>query len=300
MGDAVSKNLDYRHPRWLLISVACGCAILYAGVLLVTNIFPHYNQWHGWPFVYMFRESRVPGDLTVYYGPWPIDDPPLVLFRPVVLVVNGVIGIFLTLSAAISAAYWLRLFQKPLQFSLRMLLGLTTASAGLAVATTFLVYDFWGLLWLSIWVAQFSIYFAPCLPIVTAAHWLLRHPAVSRRKLRWAGLHGVTWLALVAMAGPFMHYSFFAYTGIVYTQREIERGTTHLSGHGWPNKYVATDNDKIPRSTLPWALAEGFGIRYFDSIALCSWPSRQRRLSLKNGFVARRAGCECSGELPWP
>jgi hypothetical protein len=111
-------------------------APLFGGLVLFTaNFFPYWNQEHGWPFVFMVRESEVggPGGPTVLYGPWPFDDPPLVAFRPGLLVVNVLVGMALLAAITLAVQSWFSPQKRPFQYSLRLLLVWTSLGAVLIV-----------------------------------------------------------------------------------------------------------------------------------------------------------------------
>jgi len=56
----------------------------------------------------------MPGDLTIYYGPWPWDNPPLIWFRPMALLFDIFAGAVLVCLAAFLVEYWLRFGRKPI------------------------------------------------------------------------------------------------------------------------------------------------------------------------------------------
>ena len=225
----------YQHPRWLVRRVAIGFAFLYVCGLLVANVFPRGNQEHGWPFVYMVRQDRVPGPLpNIFYGPWPLANPPIVQFWPTLLVLNCLCGLLLTVLATMVPVYWLRVRQRPVQFSLRSLFVLTTVVACLLALLRWCYGDR-----LKLWVAvdlwiEFSFllvyYVVPACIVLTVAHWLVVRSGRSGRRSRWFGLHWLGWLAVLAVGGPFLHYSIFA----------AKFGT-----YGWPLNY--TDFDRFSR-----------------------------------------------------
>ena len=203
----------YQHSRWFVHSTALGFALLYAGGLAVANIF-HRNstmagQEHGWPFVYMVRASRVLGGLTILYPMWPLGDPPLLQFRATVLILNVLIGSLLTALAVVVPIYWLRVRQRPVQFSLRTLFVLTTVVACL-LALLKCCYPDRVNVWIAVELAIVSLftlaYVVPACMVLTAAHWLVIRSARSWRRFRWFGLHWLTWLAICAVGGPFLHY----------------------------------------------------------------------------------------------
>ncbi len=204
----------YEHPRWFVRCAAIGFALLYAGGLAVANVFPCRlsiaEQEHGWPFVYMIRASRVPGGLTILYPMWPLGDPPLLQFRPTMLLLNCLCGILLVVIATIIPPYWLRVRQRPVQFSLRTLIVLTTVVACL-LALLKCCYPDRVNVGIVVELAIFSLfslvyYVVPACIVLTAAHWLVVRCARSRRRSRWFGLHWLTWLAACAVGGPFLHY----------------------------------------------------------------------------------------------
>ncbi len=66
----------------------------------------------------------------------------------------------------------------------------------------------------------------PACMALTAAHWLVVRSARSGRRVRWLGLHWLTWLAGCAAGGPFFHYSIVAAKHHEY---------------GWPWGYYSVD-----------------------------------------------------------
>lgn len=260
MTDSARETLDYRPPRWLLWSAACGCAALYGCALAAANVLPRVDQEHGWPLVYMTREWKVYGDLTVLYGPWPLDDPPLESFRPVLLAVDVVFGILLMLAAAFMAVYWLRARQRPLQFSLRALLGLTAAVPCCWALAMWLLDPSDGL-WTALQLIHGSVYVGPCLLVVTTAHWMLGLRAGSWPRRRWAGIHWLTWLGLGVMAGPFLHYCLFAYTDYWHVGGKSPFDPT---SYGWPLGYAA-EHDGTSRPL--WPMGQGLPVSFVDAVA---------------------------------
>jgi hypothetical protein len=245
------QNVDYDHPRWLRYSVAGGAALLYGGLLIAANVFPHFvRHAHGWPFVYMARDHMDRfGGLSYYYAPWPIENPPLLWFAPELLVIDVLLGVALTVSVAFMAAYWLRARRRPLQFSLRGMLGLTTAISCLvaliwAIKPSLIAWIWFGAFFLVHPVV--SVVF--CLLVVTEAHWLVCVSARTQHPRRWWQLHWLTWIAAAAMAGPLVYHCFFAYSGILYVGSH--------PAYGWPSKYVAKP------------FIEGSSISYFNPLAL--------------------------------
>ena len=150
--------------------------MLYACVHVVANVFPYDGGEHGWPLVYMVRATRMPGALSVYYGPWPIFDPPLVSFHVILLAFNVLLGIGLALCAAVIAVYWLRITRTSPRFSLLALLGFMTAVCCLAAFVMMMVVQPSDVVWPMIVIAQRCVYIVPCLLIVTLVHWMLRLP----------------------------------------------------------------------------------------------------------------------------
>ncbi len=167
------------------------------------------GQEHGWPFVYMVRASRGSGGFTIMYPMWPLGDPPLVSFRPTLLFLNVLCGVLLVVLAAIVPAYWLRVRQRPLQFSLRTLFVLTTVVACLLALLKCCYPDrveVGSAVGLAIVFLFSLVYVVPACMVLTAAHWLVIRSASSARRFRWFGLHWLTWLAVCAIGGPFLHY----------------------------------------------------------------------------------------------
>ena len=179
------EPVTYQHPRWLVRCATIGFVLLYVCSLSAANIFPHgnnvnLNQQHGWPFVYMVREWQIPGGMSVFYGPWPFDDSPIVLFRPILLGLNCLIGILLTVFAATIPAYWLRVRQRPVQFSLQTLFLVTTLVACLlALLKVFCPEQFehfnvWTAIELAIVLSFLLAYYVvPACMVLSVAHWLV-------------------------------------------------------------------------------------------------------------------------------
>lgn len=265
---------EYQHPRWLLYAAAFGVAFSYFWVLLAANIFPcypcGYSQEHGWPLVYMARGSRVPGGITILYGPWPIDNPPLVWFRPTMLLFDVVCGVALTVAAGAIPLYWLRTHPKPARFSLRVLFGLTALVACLLGTLKF--YDSrllsWGfflnLTLLSL--PRLLVYVVPLGLTIIAAHWIVVRSANSGRQRRWIRLHWLTWLAGVAVAGPWLHYSLFTHTGYTYVSSEKAAVLLTMEAYGWPFEYLGALG-RSPEDRL-YAAANGFPVRCFHPLPL--------------------------------
>jgi hypothetical protein len=230
---------EYHHPRWLLYATASGSAFIYACVLLAANVFPYGGDpgyQHGLPFVYMVRESQVPGGLTIFYAPWPLDDPPLVEFRPTFLLLNVLCGSLLTAAAAVIPLYWLRVHRRPLHFGLRAAFGLGAVVLGLLGLFRFYHPNEGILSAIDLFVpVPLLVYVLPGCLIVIAAHRMVVLSARSARRRRWLGIHWLTWLAAVAVGGPLLHYSMFTATGWWL-------GATHEvrdfhPAFGWPFEY---------------------------------------------------------------
>jgi len=187
MSIPTQKPLDHKHPRWLLHTAAWCFALVYSGLFVGANIWSRLCQTYGWPFIYMVRETRPPsnpGELhNIYYDPWPFYSAPLVSFEPMWLVLNILCGIVLTCLAAAIALYWLHLCQRPLQFTLRSILGLVIVVACLlGLFTFFAPSHFSNLLQMAlliIWLAQLCVYIVPFAFLATVAH-----RAVWNRKRR--------------------------------------------------------------------------------------------------------------------
>jgi hypothetical protein len=249
----------------VVICVCVSVAVLVPAPL-TANIFPWINQWHGWPLTYMVREWRVPGGLTILYGPWPLDNPPLVALRPAALAVNVIAGIGLIVSASVSGLYWLRWRERPLQFSLRSLFALTTAAA-VGVVLFRLSERFLGGWWVIFPLARLFLNASTCAVVATGAHWFVRRSARLNCQFRWLGLHVLTWLALILAGGPFLHHSITGWTGITWvgSSKKSTPGMIELRAHGWPAEWFgkhAPDADPDSLSKL------GFTTSYVDPIAL--------------------------------
>ena len=232
MSIPTQKSPDHQQPRWLSRTAAWGSAIVYACIFAAANIGPRPGiQAHGWPFVYMVRETNIPGDLhNVLYGPWPLfsPSPPLVSFEPMRLVLDVLCGIALTCLAPILCLYWLRVRRRPFQFSLRSLFVLTTTAACLLGVLKFFDPDFghgwrWPLIaWFTMVFAQlFFVYIVPVACVATVARWAVLRFALSQWRRPWCGIHWLSWLAVVVVGVPVIHYSAFP----------------HWAHRGWPFTY---------------------------------------------------------------
>jgi hypothetical protein len=208
MATSTQGPAAYRHPRWLVLSVAIGFGFFYVCAIVAANVFPIREQEHGWPVIYMVRQDRVPGPLlNILYGPWPFDNPPIVQFWPAMLFLNMLVGSLFTAISAAVPVYWLRARHGPIHFSLRSLFVLTTFTACVLGAMKWrfpsanyemlAAYSLVELRWLG-----------PVCLALTAAHWLVVRSARSRRQWRWFGLHVLTWtwIAVLAVGIPCLHY----------------------------------------------------------------------------------------------
>lgn len=265
MDSSECKKPDDAPPRWQLHCAGWGCAALYACALVVANVFPRLNHRHGWPLVYMVRETRVPGDLTVFYGPWPFDDPPLVTFSAGFLAINGFLGTLLAFVAAILVIYWLRVTRLSFRFSLRTLMaGMVAISISMALVMS-LSHPL-HVVGMAVYVAQLSVYTVPCMVVVTTAHWILNRSKGTWHKRRLAGIHWLSWLALGLMSGPFLYHSFLERTGSLWVGRENgPPGIIALASYGWPFQHFWAEYKGQGRM---WAISEGFPVSYFDPLAL--------------------------------
>ena len=246
MAVAMPGTADYRPPRWFLVAAACAVALLYAAAMTAINLFPFGGGWnptpvrafagyayeHGWPLVYMLR-AMVNNARTLDYGPWPVYDSPLIEFRPALLFLNVLCGGLLALSATVIPVYWLRVRRRPLQFSLRALVGTITVVACLLGLAKWYNPD-----WVSLNTAlglllivlpRVLLYALPAGLILVAAHWAAGRTAGSPSRGRWRGIHWLTWLAIAAVGGPFLHYAILADTTPVYYSR--------MGTYGWPLRY---------------------------------------------------------------
>jgi hypothetical protein len=226
------------YARDASIFIAAIAAVSYCLVVVAANFSfegTAHGQEHGWPLVYMIRESDVPGDLTVLYGPWPFDDPPLIEFRWFALAANISLGICFAGVVAGCAVYWLRQGRRKWQISLLNLFVLLTIAA-LAV----------GLLTIStqhplFWVFAFATssapwlaYAAPVSLVITTAHWLAWRGRNSPESQRRIGLHWLTWIALFVAVGPLVDYVFNQQTGITYLGIGLQSGGFPFDTFGWP------------------------------------------------------------------
>ena len=275
MSIPTSNPLDHKHPRWLLHTAALCSAIFYSCVFLAANICPHGLQEHGWPFVYMVREWRVPGGLTFVYGPWPLYSPPLVSFEPMWLVLNILCGIVLTCLAAAITLFWLRVCPRPLQFSLRILFGFAIVVACLLGLIKYFEPNQWNMIFVALIALLFARMFAYVVPIaclVVAAHWTVVRSAKSQRRCRWAGIHWLTWLTVAFVAGTVMHYSVFMSD---WGQR-----------YGWPLTYQAqSDRDCWHASEFLSAL---FPMGFLKATALIADLLVWLMIVAATGFVVER------------
>jgi hypothetical protein len=283
MSTPAQKLPEYQHPRWVLRAATWGSALVYGCAFVAANIGPQVRgQAHGWPFIYMVRELRIPGGLTIYYGPWPISSPspPLVSFEPTWLFLNVLCGIVLTCLAPVLCLYWLRARPQPIQFSLRSLFALTTVVACLLGLFKCFIPDFgdgWGLFqiaWCMLLVAQILVHFVPVAFVATAAHRLVVLSAGSQQR-RWAGVHWVAWLAIAVVGGSLMHY-------LIFTD------TSYISEYGWPFTYQT----KYYYGPAYWP-ASGpmrafFPISWLKAIALTADILVCLAITAATGFVVER------------
>jgi hypothetical protein len=286
---------DYQHPRWVLYTATLGFAFFYICALVAANIIPHGEAEHGWPFVYMVREIRVPGGLSIDYGPWPFYDPPLVWFRPIWLTFNILCGGVLTVASAAIPIYWLRTHRKPVQFSLRSLLVLDAIAACLLGILKF--YNsgmnlFGMIVVLPVFIlGRFVVYAVPVGLAVVAAHWAVVRSANSVRRGRWIGIHWLTWLAAVVVAGPLLHYSLLAHTQFAYVRTEIPSGFLAVYAYGWPVDYIGN-------SFSWWAASEDFPISSFHPLSLIADIVVAFVLIASIGFVVDRWICRVERGIP--
>ncbi len=255
MANPPQETPAYRQPRWLVPCAALGFALLYACGLVVANVFPSKDQKCGWPFVFMVRQSIMPGSLTIMYRPWPLDNTPIVQFRPTLLYLNVLIGSVLTALATIVPIYWLRLRERPFHFSLRSLFVLTTIVACYFAALKCLILGR-GVAWpVEAWlmlayyrliVARILLidYFFPISIVLTAAHWLVMRSYAAGRQYRWLGLHWLTWIAVCAVGGPCLHYAIFTdeygwplqyYGSISYSAVPLNSSSSAVPRFNWPS-----------------------------------------------------------------
>jgi hypothetical protein len=221
---------EYRHPRWLLRTATWGSALAYGGIFAGANILGYRGQVHGWPFVYMVREWRIQGPLTMVYGPWPLWSPPVVSVEPGLLLLNILCGTLLTCLAPVICLYWLRVRRRPLQFSLCTLFASTAVVACLLSLLRLLYPELgdwhWGALeiaWCFLRLTQVFVYFVPAALLFTAAHWAVLAGANAKLRSRWVGVHWLTWFAILVVGTSLIHYSAFT--------------VTSYASYGWPLVY---------------------------------------------------------------
>jgi hypothetical protein len=75
----------------------------------------------------------------------------------------------------------------------------------------------------------------------------------------------LTWFALAATGGPFLHYAFFGCSGGLCVGRERLPGYIVLTLYGWPFRYLGGYEPAADRLAMT---AEGFPVSYFDPFAL--------------------------------
>ncbi len=253
MAVATPGAADYRPPRWFLIAAACVVALLYAAAMTAINLLPFGRGWnpfpvsptmfayeHGWPLVYMVRDAEpsATANTASAFGLWPFYNPPLLQFRPRLLFLDVLCGGLLTLSATVIPVYWLRVRRRPLQFSLRALVETTTVVACVLGMLKWhdprLVSLNTAIGVLLVVLPPVLLYALPVGLILVAAHWAAGRTAGSPRRGRWRGIHWLTWLALAAVGGPFLHHAFFADTTQDWSY--LPWNVDSL-GYGWPLRY---------------------------------------------------------------
>jgi hypothetical protein len=224
---------EYRHPRWLLWTAACGAALAYGCVFAAANVLARPTwEWrlrqYGWPLVYMERQKFARYQWLAYPSS-------ITSFKPGLLLVDVLCGILLSALAAAIVLYWLRRRHEPLQFSLRSIFLLTTV-----VAVCLGVHGCVPRNWypyppndVQVWLAlfHFLVNAVPILLAVTAAHRATVACVNWRRRRCWLGTHWITWLAMAAIGGPLLHYSLFSRTGLYWL------GKIPLPVRGWPHSF---------------------------------------------------------------
>jgi hypothetical protein len=102
--------------------LAIAYGFLVALAMVAVNVFPQYPfrslYEHGRPLVYMTRETRMRGPLTVFYGFWPFGNPPVIDFHPLYLVIDILLAL-LFVAACIFAAHRL-LIRDPIPITFRL------------------------------------------------------------------------------------------------------------------------------------------------------------------------------------
>jgi hypothetical protein len=246
-----------------LVAAAGVLAFLYAAAVVWINLFPFFWGWnpypalspphydHGWPLVYMVRDG-INNLRTFGCGPWPLDDCPLLQFRPTLLLLNILCGGVLALSATVAPVYWLRVRRRPFQFSLRALLGTITVVACLLGMLKWynprLVSVKTALGLLLVVLPQVLLCALPTGLILVAAHWAAGRTADCPSRGRWRGIHWLSWLAVAAVGIPFLHDAFLADTrAAVWGGGALGRG-----GWGWPLRYeVCLAGDPVGPVSFP-------------------------------------------------
>ena len=82
-------------------------------------------------------------------------------------------------------------------------------------------------------------YGVPAGLVLIAAHWAVVRSAMSARRCRWLEVHWLSWLAVVAVGGPLLHYSLMATTYAVYPGIPIS--SAPVNTWGWPLTYSHMD-----------------------------------------------------------
>jgi hypothetical protein len=248
--------------------------LIYGCVFAAANVFPYkflqeVDQQHGWPFGYMLRETRVPGGFTVFYGMWPVYDPPLIWFRPTALLLDVCVATLLMCLTVPIAEYWLRMRPKYLRLTQRRLVGLAAVLVGLVSFVEFNTGGsggLWKYLELFCFCAQWLIYVTPILLVVTAARWLVLRSADSQRRCRWPGIHWLTWLALTAFTVSFLHYCLFTHTGYTSAPGTHKGSVLQIEAYGWPFRFMG-EWDRPIAVRLRYA-EDGYAISCFRPLAL--------------------------------
>lgn len=136
--------MSSRVPKTLAILYG----LIVALALVLVNVLPRTpfdtsGYRHGWPLVYMTRESRIPGPFTVYAGPWPFFKSSLETFEPGYLSVDCVVALALIVASMFALHRLLILEPYPVQprISLwQILCGMALFGVGLGVLREDLIY----------------------------------------------------------------------------------------------------------------------------------------------------------------
>jgi protein-S-isoprenylcysteine O-methyltransferase Ste14 len=151
-----------------------------------------------------------------------------------------------------------------LQFGLKRLFAVLTV-VGVFLAVLGLVAREYGT-WILTLLAVRLVYVVPIILILAGAMWVARKLRDSPLR-RWAGMHVLTWTALLVVGGPCLYFSLIAYSGPWLAARENAPGWIYLDGVGWPYPYWAAHESDGQRV---WAANEGFPTEFFDPAAMAA------------------------------